>query len=164
MLLVVACAVVLVAAACSGDDDDDDLVDDASTVEEISTTTTTEVETAELDLVAGCADASTTLATLQAALPDATTSTAALQRLEANVEVFEDWADVAPEEIDDEMEVLAEAYARVVDAAAEGRFNPDSGSEPPEDMSDAIELLGSEEVVTSADLVAAWFDAGCQPA
>ena len=149
-------AVLVVAALTSCSEGGGDGDDPTTTLPARSTTT--EAASDQLDIVEDCADVASIVETLRRSAGRAGSDVAARQLLEANVEALESYAEVAPPEVTDEMEFIAEGYGRVEQAANDrsvGRGSDD-------DLADAVDLLTSEEMVTSLTIFDDFVAGGCR--
>lgn len=82
-----------------------------------------------------------------------------------SLEQFQAFAQVAPEEIRDDLELLGDAYARFVAVMVETGFDPRSGQAPDEEtmaaLTEAMEPLSSDEVRAASERVSAYFSSEC---
>ncbi len=112
---------------------------------------------------AKCLEAATAMATAAGGLSAAFGGSSG--DLTGSVEAFEAFAAVAPSEIKDDLQTVAEGYADFVRVMADTDFNPASGQAPsPETMARleaASEKLADSDFEAAADRVSAWFEDEC---
>jgi hypothetical protein len=169
LLLALAVAAALSLAACGGDDDDSGSASGSgsgsasgSVDEEEESEGDDDDELSVGDLDGDCLEAFS-------AFSDVASSAGMLGGEEADIEQsldqFEAFAEAAPEEISDDMEVLAEAYRSFVDAMIDTGYDPDSGEVPDEGtmeaLTEAMEPLSSDEVTEASNNVSAYFEEAC---
>jgi hypothetical protein len=112
---------------------------------------------------AECAEVAAAMAAAAQAMPAVMSGSAA--DLQQSIEQFQSFADVAPEAIRDDMQTLAEGYARFAQILADSGFDPASGQPPsPEviaQLEQASQELNTEEFTAAAERVSAYFESGC---
>ena len=154
----------VVLAACGGGNDEAapgaDTGADGGTAAETGGGAGGETGVGTID-AARCAEiAQAMAAAAAAAVPQATDGD-----LGSSVEQLEAFAAAAPEEIRDDMQMVAEGYALIAEALEEAGYDPTSGQPPTAEQAAALtavaEQLDSEEFQAAADRVSAYFEAGC---
>jgi hypothetical protein len=146
--------------ACGGDDDE-------SATADASTDATVDAGSngaAEALLGKDCVEAATAYA---AAVTSAGQVFAgAGENVESDLEKLQAYADKAPDEIKDDLKVVAEAYSDFVTGYADIDYDATSGKPPTQEQADALEELGkkldNDEVTAASDNVSAWFDENCK--
>jgi hypothetical protein len=112
---------------------------------------------------ARCAEVVAAMAAASAGVPQAVSGGAT--DLAASIEQLEAFSAAAPEEIRDDMLIIAEGYAVVAEALAEADYDPASGEVPPPEviaaLSAASEELQAEEFRAASERVNAWFEQEC---
>jgi hypothetical protein len=85
--------------------------------------------------------------------------------LEQSIEAMQAFAAEAPEEIREDFQLLAEAYARVGQALADSGYDPASGEPPSAEAIAALQAVGddlnSPELQAASERITAYFDAEC---
>jgi hypothetical protein len=85
--------------------------------------------------------------------------------LQASVDQLEAFAASAPEEIRDDMQTIAAAYATMMQAFADSGYDPASGQAPtPEQVAalqQATAAINTAEFQQASDNVSAWFEEQC---
>jgi hypothetical protein len=85
--------------------------------------------------------------------------------MQSSIDALENFAANAPEEIADDMQTLAAAYAQVTQALADSGYDPTSGVAPTPEQAAALQQatagLNSEEFQQASDNVTAWFQEQC---
>ena len=76
-----------------------------------------------------------------------------------SIETFRQFADRAPDEIKDEMQLMAKAYGDFVEAL--GDYDPSSGEAPPQEVMDAIAKLDNDELSAASEKVSSYFEEHC---
>ena len=160
-------ALVLVGAGCGGGDDeasgtDTAVITDTTDTDETTTDETTTEETTEetdtdlSDLSGDCLEA---VQAYSAALAAA----GAAGDTDQSLEVFQEFADRAPEEIRDDFQVLAQAYAAYV--AVLGDLDLQAGETPSaeqlQQLQEATASFDDPEVAAANERVSAWADENC---
>jgi hypothetical protein len=112
---------------------------------------------------AECAEVAAAMAAAAQAMPGVMSGSAA--DVEQSIEQFQAFADVAPDEIRDDMQTLAEGYARIAQVLADADFDPTSGQPPSPETLAALEAasqeLNTDEFTAAAERVSAYFESGC---
>jgi hypothetical protein len=160
-LVLLLAALALVAAGCGGDDSNEAGGETDTAVVETDGEKTTDdaTETADDDAALGgeCAE----LAGLGTRISQAVTG--GNEGLEEASELFDELASRVPEEIRDDLEVIAENFSQVAEAAQELDLAP--GETPgPEDLARLQELtesLSSPEVAAAGERIQAWTEENC---
>jgi hypothetical protein len=85
--------------------------------------------------------------------------------LQASVDQLEEFAAAAPEEIRDDMQTIAAAYATMMQSFADAGYDPTSGTPPtPEQIAalqEASGALNGTEFQAASERVGAWFQDEC---
>lgn len=85
--------------------------------------------------------------------------------LEQSIEAMQAFAAEAPEEIREDFQMLAEAYARIGQALADSGYDPASGQPPSAEAMAALQAAGDEmnsaEFQAASERISAYFDAEC---
>jgi hypothetical protein len=161
--LAVVLVLALVGASCGGDDSDtagdtDTVVTETEgiTAEETTTDDTT-------DDGSFATSECSTLVTAAASVATAFSATGETSEVEEARAQFEELAENAPDEISDDLQVLAEAYDEFVDVLDDAGFEP--GETPTADaiqeLQAAIATIDQPEVTEAAANVEAWTTANC---
>jgi hypothetical protein len=118
----------------------------------------------------GALDAST-CAQVIAAMASAYSGTSAAMTggdagdMQSSIDALENFAANAPDEIADDMQTLAAAYAQVTQALADSGYDPASGVAPTAEQAAALQQatagLNSEEFQQASDNLTAWFQEQC---
>ena len=154
----------LLLAACGGDDGDgsDEGGGDGGEATEGDGGEATDGDVGIFD-AGECAEVAAAMAAAAQAMPAAMSGSAA--DLEQSIEQFQAFADVAPDEIRDDMQTLAEGYARIGQILADADFDPTSGQPPSADviaqLEQASQELNTAEFTAAAEHVSAYFESGC---
>ena len=110
-----------------------------------------------------CAEAVQAMSAAASAVPQSLTGEAG--DFDESLDQLEAFADAAPDEIRDDMQVIAEAYARVAEALEDAGIDPDSGEPPsPEriaELQEIAEELDDEELQEASERVNTWFEEEC---
>lgn len=155
----------LLLAACGGDDGggSDEGGGDGGEATEGDGGEATDGDVGIFD-AAECAEVAAAMAAAAQAMPAVMSGSTA--DLEQSLEQFQAFAEAAPEEIRDDMQILAEGYARIAQALAEADFDPASGQAPPPEVIAALEeasqQMNTEEFTAAAERVSAYFESGCE--
>jgi hypothetical protein len=160
-------ALVLVGAGCGGGDDeasgtDTAVITDTTDTDETTDETTTEETTEETDTdVSG--DLSGECLEAVQAYSAALAAAGAGGDTDNSLEVFQEFADRAPEEIRDDFQVLAQAYAEYIEVA--GDVDLQSGETTSADdlqkLQQAAAAFNDAEVQAANERVTAWADENC---
>ena len=157
-VVLLAAVLVVLPLACGDDGDDTDGADVAA-----------EADTGSADVDASvsfgseeCRDA---LEAMGKAVAGAPTPGADLGDIEAAYENFGRYADAAPDEIRDEMQLLAEAFREVGEVLADLDYDPASGDMPSQEDQERLAEVGAryqdEEFVEASERVNEWFETEC---
>jgi hypothetical protein len=118
----------------------------------------------------GALDASTCAQVIAAMASAYSGTTAAMTggnagEMQSSIDALENFAANAPDEIADDMQTLAAAYAQVTQALADSGYDPASGVAPTPEQAAALQQatagLNSEEFQQASDNVTAWFQEQC---
>ena len=168
-LSVLVVALALVAAGCGGGDDEaggDSTVTVTETTDTDTTTDETTTETSDDDVDAGLDWASEDCQSLIQAYVGLSAAIAAAssgQDVSGDIEEFAEYVDKVPDEIRDDVEILAAAYGTFVDELTDLGFTP--GEIPSADqlqaLQDASESVSTSEVQAAGERLNAWTTANC---
>lgn len=166
LLLFLLATAALVLTGCGGDDDGAD-ADAAADTETESEDDRDEVDDSSEDvddiagMSEGCMQAFAAFSEMAGSAGFAGGSTDP----EESLEQFQAFAQVAREEIRDDLELLGDAYARFAAVMVETGFDPQSGEAPDEEtmaaLTEAMEPLSSDEVRAASERVSAYFSSEC---
>jgi len=160
-------ALVLVGAGCGGGDDeagstDTAVITDTTDTDETTDDTTTDETTDETDtdfsgdLSGDCLEAVQAYSAALAAAGAGGDS-------DDSLDVFQEFADQAPEEIRDDFQVLAQAYATYIQELGDLGLEP--GEVPSADdlakLTQAAAAFNNPEVTAANERVTAWADENC---
>jgi hypothetical protein len=113
---------------------------------------------------AQCAEVAAAMASAAGAAGAAFTGGAA--DLEASVEQMQAFADAAPDEIRDDLQLIYEAYAEFIQVMTDSGWDPTSGEAPPPEviaqLDSASQALNAEEVQAASERVNAYIESGCE--
>jgi hypothetical protein len=146
LLVALAVAGALAFTGCGGDDDDGDEAggEDAGSL---------------ADMDEACLDAVRAYGRVFSSIG------ADLEDAQDDLDAFEAYADGAPEEIREDMQVIAGAFRRYVEVIAETGFDPTSSEVPDDDtralLDEAAEDLDRDEVTQASDRVSEHFEDSC---
>jgi hypothetical protein len=162
-LSILVLALALVAAGCGGGDDDSS-ASDTTTVEENTDTTTDDTTgtSGDFDFAdEDCRSLIAAYASVSQAL--AAAAGASNEDLEAQAEAFSQFADDVPEEIRADVQTLAEAYAQYIDVIQEAGLQPGEipSAEQAQELSDALQAVGTEDVTAASERLTAWTTENC---
>jgi hypothetical protein len=154
LTIIVVLALALLGAGCGGGDDESATDTDTVTTETDGTTGETTIAADDCQaLVQASSSLTQAFAAAGGANPDAE---------QAN-ELLDEWAENAPDEIRDDIQVLAEAYGTYVTALDEVDF--ESGQTPSAEeiqaFQDAISEIDQEEVTTASQNLQTWSNDNC---
>jgi hypothetical protein len=160
--IAVVLVLALVGASCGGDDetaaDTDTVVTETEgiTAEETTTDETTDDDGFATSECSSLVAAASSVATAFTATGDAS-------EVEAARAQFEAFAENAPDEIRDDLQVLADAYDEFVEVLADAGFEPGETptAEAIQELQDAIAEIDQAEVTAAAANVNAWTTANC---
>jgi hypothetical protein len=170
LLLALVAAAALFVTGCGGDDDDDGGVAasgsasgseasaDEGGEEEIDPEAVEDAAQA-VGMDEDCAEAVAAFASVSAGAGAAFSG--GDSDLEDSLEAFQAYAEVAPDEIQDDMEVLAEAYGEFIEAIVDSGYDASSGEAPPDEVMEALEDLDSEELSAANERISAYFENEC---
>jgi hypothetical protein len=155
----------LLLAACGGDDGGSD--EAGGDVGEATGGDVGEVTGGDGDVgifgAGECAEVVAAMASAANALPAAMSGSAG--DLEQSVEAMQAFAAEAPEEIREDFQMLAEAYARIGQILADSGYDPASGEPPSADAIAALQEAGNElnsaELQAAGERINAYFEAEC---
>jgi hypothetical protein len=155
-LTVMLSLVTLALAACGGGDDGEDGGTTAGAGDGGA------VVDGPID-AARCAEVVGAMAAAAQAVPAAMTGGGG--DLGTSVEQLEAFANEAPEEIRDDLVLIAQAYAEIAQVWADAGFDPTSGEPPSPETLAALQAAGdvasSQEFQAASDRVSAWFQSEC---
>ena len=162
MTIAVVLVLVLVGASCGGDSDtatDTDTV--VTETEGITAEETTTDETSDDGSFA--TGECSTLVTAAASVATAFSGTGVTAEADETQAQFEEFAENAPDEIADDLQVLAEAYEEYADALADVDIEPGQApdAETLQEIQAAIASIDQVEVTEAAANVNAWTTANC---
>jgi predicted small secreted protein len=159
----------LLLAACGGDDGGSDEADGggATTGGDVGEVTGGDGGDGDGDVgifdAGRCAEVVAAMASAANAIPAAMSGSAA--DLEQSVEAMQAFAAEAPEEIREDFQLLAEAYARIGQALADSGYDPASGQPPSAEAMAALQEAGAElnteEFQAASERISAYFEAEC---
>jgi hypothetical protein len=168
MLAVLVAAFALVGAGCGGDDEgagDTETVitettTDETTTEETATDETTDTSGTDFDF---SSEECQELAAAGAAFGQAFTSATTGADLSDEAEEFSELANRAPEDIREDMQVLANAYEEIVAALADVDIDPDSApsAEQIAELTQALSSIDQTGVAEAGERIAAWAQENC---
>jgi hypothetical protein len=168
MTIAIALVLALAGFGCGGGDDtasDTDTVVTETTDD--TTTDTTDETTDSTDETDGdgsfATEDCTELATATAAFSQAFSTSTFGEDVDDTSEIFDDFAESAPEEIRDDIRILAEAYAEYADVLADADIDP---GEVPDAaaiaaLQAALARIDQEGVTEASANVSAWATANC---
>lgn len=167
-------ALALVAAGCGGSDDESSAASE-TTVEE--TTTFTDTGTSE-ETTDGATDTDTDTGfdfadedcqSLVAAFLGVSQAFAAAAggsdpELQEQAEAFSELAGDVPDEIRADVETLAAAYGQYIEVLQDAGIQPGQipTAEQAQQLQDALQSVGSEDVTAASERLSAWTTANCQ--
>jgi hypothetical protein len=168
-LSILALALALVAAGCGGGDDDSS-ASDTTTVEETTTDETTTEETTD-DGTGTTGDfdfADEDCRGLVAAYLGISQAFAAAaggsnEELEEQAEAFSQFADDVPEEIQADVQTLADAYGQYIQVLQDAGIEP--GEIPTaaqaQELQTALQAVGTADVTAASERLSAWTEENC---
>jgi hypothetical protein len=168
MTIAVLIMLALLGAGCGGDDTASDTVatdttEDITAEESTDETTTDDGDTTDGSGVFGDGDC----ASLVAAAASVSQAFAAAGGTDADVEasreLFDEYAANAPDEIRDDLEVLAAAYAEYAEALQDVDIEPGEvpDAEAIAELQQAIASIDQAEVTAASQAVSEWTTANC---
>jgi hypothetical protein len=153
---------VFVFAACGGDDDGGDGGGDGQVAATGDAGGDSGGVGGPLD-AAECAKVVTAMAAAAAAVPQVLSGE--VGDLSASIEQMEAFAQEAPEEIRDDLVVVAQAYSAYSAALQDSGWDPSSGEAPPPEVVAALTAAGQElqnaDFVAASERVQTWFAGNC---
>ncbi len=109
---------------------------------------------------AQCAEVAAAMAAAASAVPAAFSGSTA--DLDQSMEQLRAFAEAAPDEISDDMQVIVEGYAKIAEAMQSAGFDPTSGEPPPPEviaqLAQVSQELDSAEFQAAVDNVNAYFE------
>ena len=167
-LSILVLALALVAAGCGGGDDDSS-ASDTTTVEETTTDTTAESTTDDGATTSGDFDfADEDCRGLVAAYLGISQAFAAAaggsnEELEEQAEAFSEFADDVPEEIQADVQTLADAYGQYIQVLQDAGIEP--GEIPTaaqaQELQTALQAVGTADVTAASERLSAWTTENC---
>jgi hypothetical protein len=168
-LSILVLALALLAAGCGGGDDDSS-ASDTTTVEETTTDDTTTGETTDDDTEAtGDFDfADEDCRGLVAAYLGISQAFAAAaggsnDELEEQAEAFAQFADDVPEEIQADVQTLADAYGQYIQVLQDAGIEPGEipSAEQAQELQSALQAVGTADVTAASERLSAWTEENC---
>ena len=168
--LVALTALVLVSAGCGGDDEESasdttelsDTTTDETTTDDDTDETTTDDETTDDDDLSGVFENEDCLA-LVAAVSSFAQAFGGQGVSEETQEAFAELAEEVPDEIEDDVAILADAYteyaAELEDIGLEPGETPNA--EQLQQMQAALQSFGDEDVAAASERISAWAQTNC---
>lgn len=167
-LSILVLALALVAAGCGGGDDESS-ASDTTTVEETTTDTTAETTTDDGAATSGDFDfADEDCRGLVAAYLGISQAFAAAaggsnEELEEQAEAFSEFADDVPEEIQADVQTLADAYGQYIQVLQDAGIEP--GEIPTaaqaQELQTALQAVGTADVTAASERLSAWTTENC---
>jgi len=168
-LSILVLAVALVAAGCGGSDDES-AASDETTVEETLTETATDETTTEdastdtdADFNFADEDCRSLVAAFVAVGSAFSAAAGGSDGLAEQAEAFAQFADDVPEEIRADVETLAAAYSQYVEVVQDAGIEPGQipTAEQAQQLSDALESVGTADVSAASTRLSAWTNENC---
>jgi len=168
-LSILVVALALVAVGCGGSDDDA-AASDETTVEETLTETTTDETTTEdagtdtdADFNFADEDCRSLVAAFVAVGSAFSAAAGGSDELADQAEAFAQFADEVPEEIRADVETLAAAYSQYVEVVQDAGIQPGQipTAEQAQQLSDALESVGTADVSAASERLSAWTNENC---
>jgi hypothetical protein len=169
-LSILVLALALVAAGCGGSDDDSAASDD-TTIEETTTDTTTDETTTDGETTDTDADfdfANEDCRSLVAAFLGVSQAFAAAaggsnEELQEQAEAFSQYADDVPEEIQADVQTLADAYGQYIDVIQDAGLEPGEipTAEQAQELQEALASVGTADVTAASERLSAWTTENC---
>ena len=161
-LLFVLASLSLVAFACGDDDDGSEAV--AEAIEDAIDEEGGDAIEDLANIGGECVEASTAL--FGAMGGAAAAMMGDTSELEEGADALEEFADKAPDDIADDVAIVAAAVKEFVEELADMDFDPSSGEEPSAEDMERLQELGAvfedEEVSEASDRLTAWFTENCE--
>jgi hypothetical protein len=171
MFAVLVAALALVGAGCGGGDDEgagdtdtvvvtDTTTEDTTTDETTTDETVTDTDGSAFDF---SSDECQELVAAGAAFGQAFTSATTGADLSDEADKFSEFADNAPEEIRDDMQVLAGAYEEIVAAFADVDLDPGAtpSAEQIAELTQALSTIDQAGVSAAGERISAWAQENC---
>ena len=170
-LSILVLALALVAAGCGGSDDDSAASDD-TTIEETTTTetttdeTTTDGETTDTDADFDFANEecrSLVAAFLGVSQAFAGAAGGSNEELQEQAEAFAQYADDVPEEIQADVQTLADAYGQYIEVIQDAGIEPGEipTAEQAQELQEALASVGTADVTAASERLSAWTTENC---
>ena len=168
-LSILVVALALVAVGCGGSDDDS-AASDETTVEETLTETTTDETTTEdagtdtdADFNFADEDCRSLVAAFVAVGSAFSAAAGGSDELADQAEAFAAFADDVPEEIRADVETLAAAYTQYIEVVQDAGIQPGQipTAEQAQQLSDALESVGTADVCAASERLSAWTNENC---
>jgi hypothetical protein len=161
MTIVVVLVLALVGASCGGDDET--AADTDTVVTETEGITAEDTTTDDTDDGSFATSECSELIAAAASVSTAFSGTAATDDVDATRDQFQEFADNAPDEIQDDLQVLVDAYELYADALAD--VDIQAGEVPDADdlqeLQDAIGSIDQAEVQEASSNINTWTTANC---
>ena len=169
-LSILVLALALVAAGCGGDDEssasDDTTIEETLTDETTDETTTDDGDTTDADADFDFADEdcrSLVAAFLGVSQAFAAAAGGTDSELQEQAEAFAEYADDVPEEIQADVQTLADAYGQYIEVIQDAGIQP--GQIPTaaqaQELSEALESVGTADVTEASERLSAWTTENC---
>jgi hypothetical protein len=169
-LSILVLALALVAAGCGGDDEssasDDTTIEETLTDETTDETTTDDGDTTDADADFDFADEdcrSLVAAFLGVSQAFAAAAGGTDSELQEQAEAFAEYADDVPEEIQADVQTLADAYGQYIEVIQDAGIQP--GQIPTaaqaQELSEALESVGTADVTAASERLSAWTTENC---
>jgi hypothetical protein len=159
VLLALLALIALGFVSCGGDDDDDAASGSGTTISNDDLKDAAKAAGVDKECLQGVQAFSSLGASAGAAF-------AGGSELDKSVKAFKAYADAAPDDIKDEVRVIADAYSAYFQAVADSGWDPSSGTAPTQEQADALsaasEKIDSADVKAASDTVSAYFDEHCK--
>jgi len=169
-LSILVLALALVAAGCGGDDEssasDDTTIEETLTDETTDETTTDDGDSTDADADFDFADEdcrSLVAAFLGVSQAFAAAAGGTDSELQEQAEAFAEYADDVPEEIQADVQTLADAYGQYIEVIQDAGIQP--GQIPTaaqaQELSEALESVGTADVTAASERLSAWTTENC---
>ena len=168
-IVLAALTLAFVGAGCGGSDDES-AASDETTVEETLTETTTDETTTEdastdtdADFNFADEDCRSLVAAFVAVGSAFSSAAGGSDELAEQAEAFAQFADDVPEEIRADVETLAAAYGQYVEVVQDAGIQPGQipTAEQAQQLSDALESVGTADVNAASERLSAWTNENC---
>jgi hypothetical protein len=165
-LSILVLALALVAAGCGGGDDDSAASDDTTIEETTTDTTTTDGETTDTDADFDFANEdcrSLVAAFLGVSQAFAAAAGGSNEELQEQAEAFAQYADDVPEEIQADVQTLADAYGQYIDVIQDAGLEPGEipTAEQAQELQEALASVGTADVTAASERLSAWTTENC---